>query len=296
MLLENGRSEFGVLVVAYKRPQQLAQLLTSLSGDHFFESEKNVIVSVDGPKDTSALNLKTHSAVLEIANEYKSRNIVSDIISPERNLGTAGNMVKSINYAFQFFEYVLVIEDDLVLSADIQNISEISKRYINKYNSALSIYSNLTKNRKPFLSNRFNSQGWVTHRDYWTDFDIDYLRSYVLTDGQKEKIHRKLGSDIIRDFSLFQKGKIDTWAVPWNIYNFLNNRSMIYLNKSYITNNSHLMGAERTQNIAYRYEIADVKLSDLDFENLKLDPSYIKHYSYYNRLIRRLGAYAKKYL
>lgn len=296
MTSKSERSDFGVLVVAYNRPKQLAQLLNSLSNGQFLESNIGIIVSIDGPKDKSSVNVEKHLAVLDVAKCYRKRNVVTDIVFQETNLGTAKNMVQSISYAFQFYNYVLVIEDDLVLSVDIKNISQIARRYINKQSSALSIYANLSKNKKPFLSRRFNSQGWITHKDYWNGFDLDYFRSYILNECQKNKIHRLLGSDIIRDFSLFQKQKIDTWAVPWNIFNFLNDRNMIYPNKSYIINNSHLIGAERTHNIEYPYQLAEVKFYDLDFENLKLDPNYVRHYSTYNRLRRRVGTYVQKYL
>lgn len=297
MASAHNRSDFAVLVVAYNRPQQLAELLNSLSGNHFIETDVNIIVSIDGPKDKLPASLVKHSAVLEVAKHYREQNVVTDIITQKSNLGTARNMVHSISYAFQFSDYVLVIEDDLVLTADIKNISKVAKSYLNPKNTALSIYVNHTKNKKDaFLSHRFNSQGWMTHIDYWKDFDINHFRSFKLNSMQKKKIQKLLGSDILRDFTLFKKGKIDTWAVPWNIYNFLNDRKMIYPNRSYIVNNSHFVGAERTYNILYPYEIADKKLTDLDFENLELCPRYVQHYSFCNRLRRRLRSYAQRYL
>ena len=69
--------------------------------------------------------------------------------------------------------------------------------------------------------------------------------------------------DIYTDLKAFQKSRLDTWAIPWNVHNYLHSNLMVYPPDSYILNNSHLFGAERTTGIQFEYEF---ELSDSEIE------------------------------
>ena len=63
---------------------------------------------------------------------------------------------------------------------------------------------------------------------------------------------------------------------------------MVYPPKSYILNNSHLIGGERTSGIKFNYEIAKEKLNKKDNEKIFVNVKYISHFSKFNRFKRFL--------
>ena len=116
------------------------------------------------------------------------------------------------------------------------------------------------------------------------------MRNTNLTSIQKIKIKQNLGSDSLRDFNFFKKGKLNTWAVPWNVFNFLNERKMIYPPKSFVYNHSHLQNAERTKGIEFPYEIELNSPINLDYSKIIDNKKYLWHFHPLSRLKRRLRA------
>ena len=120
------------------------------------------------------------------------------------------------------------------------------------------------------------------------------MRNINLTSEQESKIKQNLGSDILRDFIFFKKGKLNTWAVPWNIFNFLNKRKMVYPPKSFVYNHSHLESAERTKGIEFPYEIEINSPINLEHSKIVNNKKYLWHFHPLSRLNRRIKAFINK--
>ena len=170
------------------------------------------------------------------------------------------NIYQSVSEVLKKHEFIFVLEDDLEI-LPLANGSLLKLIYLmDKRINAFSLYCNKSYSNTVFCSNRYSSQGWGTRRIYWNKFNPKVIKKTNLSSLDIKKIKRKCGSDIYSEFINFKNGSIDSWAIPWNIHNFLNSNLMIYPPKSYILNNSHLYGAERTAGVKFDYEIAKENL------------------------------------
>ena len=276
-----------ILVVGYKRPQHLENAILSIKASGAVSEDIPVYVSVDGVKDGDAkkyLNEETQAAAAKL----KTAGVVDKLLLRSKNLGTLQNMTRSISEVLARHDNVVVLEDDLVLTKAACGLFEIGPNLLKGKVSAVSAYSNKSFTNVPFLSRRFNSQGWMTNRAFWTDFDYQEMRSLDLDAQQRTSVIRSVGRDLLEDFDAFQRHRLDSWAVPWNIHNFLKNQYMVYPPRSLVENFSHEEGAERTQGISFPYEMSSTPFSEWTFSELTENTRYLRHFSYYSRLKRRL--------
>ena len=70
--------------------------------------------------------------------------------------------------------------------------------------------------------------------------------------------------------------------------------NLIYPPKSYILNNSHLYGAERTAGVKFDYEIAKENLQKKHLKEIFVNKKYISNFSILNRIKRSLNAMVNK--
>jgi hypothetical protein len=96
---------FAVLIVAFRRPNELAKLVKSLSG-----SGKKVYVYVDFDENLSAENQE----VIQIAKKMHSPGEVNCLIN-SKNVGVGRAVPTAINWSLESENYVLVLEDDCEL-------------------------------------------------------------------------------------------------------------------------------------------------------------------------------------
>jgi len=280
-----------ILIIGYKRPEHLKNLVVSLRYLKSDISYAPIFLSIDGPRlfdKTAFLNHETQKIAKKLLKEKK----ISHLILRSKNNGTLLNITKSIDEVLKNYDYVLVLEDDLQLTKYIRGFFEKANKLITGKISAVSIYTNRPYSNVPFISKRFNSQGWMTSKDYWTNFNPEEIRNTILTKEQRKKINKEIGADLLEDFDHFQSGKLDTWAVPWNIYNFLNNKFMLYPTKSYVKNFSHEVGAERTFGVKFDYELSSTYFDEVDFNNANENLRYIKNFSFFNRFKRKIKSTA----
>ena len=274
-----------VLVLGYSRPELIQRCIQSI-GHLGLPSSTDVFCSIDKWHDESIK--ERNEETVRVVKHLQSLSLVDYVIERQVNLGCAVNVTRSVTELLKDYSSVFVVEDDLEFVENSENLVSVFRELLTDEMTSFTAYCHSTSVQNMFWSCRFSSQTWFTTRNHWENFCLKEMKRLVLTTQQRSDIRKQLGSDMLRDFRVFQSGKLDTWAVPWNVFNYLEGRKMLYPPRSYVINNSHISGAERTKGIEFPYEL-EVECPEKIDPNLIIENrNYLEHFSRFQRFSRRL--------
>lgn len=190
------------------------------------------------------LNYYDNSNFIKIKNYIDSINYFKEkiVICRDYNYGLRDNIISGINFVFEKYDAVIVLEDDLILSKDflkymnycLNNYAENKNIWhvngwshpANKYNEIL-IYSHW----------KMNCWGWGTWRDRWQNFSINPAK--LIKESSPEIIkkinmdgHSSNYSQITANF--FKRKK--TWAIFWQVIILNNGGECITPTYSFVDN------------------------------------------------------------
>ncbi|MDB2654339.1 hypothetical protein N9Y68_05395 [Luminiphilus sp.] len=285
--------DIGILVLGYRRPESFKDAIASVSNVIGRENFP-IYAVIDGPKDSDQKLKQDNLAVVQIARGLLDEGKVHSILVREKNFGTMRNVFESVTMVLAIHEYVLVVEDDLmVMSTGPAPLQEWFAQ-LGGGVSAFSLYANKISGVTPFLSRRFSSQAWGTSRYYWNEFRPDTLKTLKLSWSARFSLSKHVGGDMPQAFRNYQMDKVDSWAIPWNVHNFLQGRKMLYPPVSLVVSNSHLPGAERTEGIIFD-SVLSSEAFNLASEEFRINGSYLRHYTLRARLGRRIRMWCRRY-
>ena len=157
------------LVICYRRPHYLRQLLESLTEN----SPSAVYISIDAARDGDPKELLLVEECKNIAKEYRSiSNFPVRILHRERNLGSAINVITSIDWFFSFEEEGAILEEDCIPSNTFLDYVKKSLFAIKNIEKILIVSGTrpLTRTRLPdglLLTHLPLNWGWGTSRIKW---------------------------------------------------------------------------------------------------------------------------------
>jgi hypothetical protein len=229
-----------IVLFIYNRPEHTKRtveylLKNTLAGD------SSLFIFSDGAKSES--DEKKVSTVRDYIKTIKGFHKI-EIIEREKNLGLANSVISGVNEAFNLYNKVIVLEDDMISSPYfLKYMNEV----INFYEDDLRIYSvtgytfpiKISKEYMPsvYLAPRASSWGWGTWKDRWekVDWDINDFQEFI-KDKSKVREFNMGGDDLTRMLKNSISGKIDSWAVKWSYAHFKNNAYCVYPVKSRVQN------------------------------------------------------------
>lgn len=146
----------------------------------------------------------------------------TEVIVSEYNKGLASSIISGVNYAFENYEAVIVLEDDCVPAPAFMDFME--QCFIQYQNNekihSVSGYAYPVSLRKGqydvYACGRISSWGWGTWKDRWTHFEKDY--ELVRKMKQEENASRNLaiwGAGLEAMLVGNIRGECDSWAVFW---------------------------------------------------------------------------------
>lgn len=285
--------DIGILVLGYRRAESFKDAVMSVASvtGH---GNLPIYAVIDGPKDSDQKLKNDNLAVVQTANRLFDEGKLQSVLVREKNLGTKRNVFESVTMVLASHEYVFVVEDDLVVMSTGPAPLQEWFAQLGGEISGFSLYANKSFGVTPFLSHRFSSQAWGTSRHYWNEFCPDDLKTFKLSWSMSFRLLRHVGGDMPQAFCNYQRGKVDSWAIPWNVHNFLANRKMLYPPVSLVLSNSHLPGAERTEGIIFDSVLSSEPFS-LASEDFRINRSYLRHYNLTARLGRRGMMWYRRY-
>jgi hypothetical protein len=287
------KSNHCVISFGFCRPDALARSILSIK-QNYSESKNYTHILVVDRAHKSNKHFRANQLTIEFAHTLKENGLVDLLTVRDQPFGTQQNIILGVTDAALKYRYLFVVEDDLQLIHYHKNLSPFFFRHhLNDTTVAFTTYSHLmTKNRSSsFLSHRFSSQSWGVTSDVWLGFDVEQIRNLNFSDTLKKDLSKHLGTDMPSAIVGFKSGTLDSWAIPWNVHNFLEGNLMAYPSKSFVVESGSSVGATRTTGIKFKSELATDFFDYLNWQkspNFAVNETYIEHFNFLNRGLRKI--------
>ncbi len=206
-----------IVVFAYQRIDKLRRLIDSLLSQ--IEPDRVIYFFCDGPKSQS------DSAKVEEVQDYASnlawKNKV--VVFQTKNLGLANSIQTGLDKVFSTFSSAIVLEDDLIVSQDAISYFDWGIRQFRDDPSVCSIQGYrhpAISTQNPLFLRGAGSWGWATWEDRWTSFRKQSTKPLVFSRKCVWEADFNGHYHYGRMLREMKSGKVDSWAVPWHLYNF----------------------------------------------------------------------------
>lgn len=291
-----------VIIFAFNRPFETLKLINSLIECEVLKNT-DVFVFIDGPRNDSDIEL-VNSVKLVFDDEFIRHCKSVSIRSEVRNKGLASSVIDGVGQIIKEYGRVIVLEDDLICSQDFLTYMNSTLSF---YVSNKSIWSIAGFNPKIitdkvnddlFLFPRTCSWGWATWEDRWSlvDWTIPGYDDFFCNSVAKKKFEVG-GNDLCKMLDLQIRKKIDSWAIRWCFYQFLNNSYTIYPKYSKIINNGFSSGGTHTTGSDSRFDVEFDQSKSISCVKLSIKKEIIIHVKKFYDLdfIMRISYFSKKY-
>lgn len=216
--------KIATLLFTYHRSYHTKQVLTGLKQNSVLP--RKLLVFQDGLRegDDECEWKKVSGLIHDI--DWCDR----EIIISETNKGLAESIVSGINYAFENYDAVIVLEDDCV---PMPNFMKFMEQCFEKYQDDARVYSIsgyaypiiLEKDEfDVYACGRVSSWGWGTWKSRWQIYQKDYeILKQFRKDREKSARLAVWGRDLEAMLVGNIRGTIDSWAVFWALQVILRN-------------------------------------------------------------------------
>lgn len=248
-----------ILIFTYNRENKIKNLISSLKECDGFKESKLFIFS-DGPKNKKD-KVKVKNTRKIIREKFHKNNNVT-YIEQNENIGLAKSIYNGVNYVFESYDRLIVLEDDLELNQGFLSYMNLA---LSKYQTNDTVYQisghffeppGLNINKAVFLP-FISTWGWATWKSKWSGFNIE--NEISLNEWDKNLI-KKFNLNGSYNYYYILKGvlknKIQSWGVLWYFYVFQSEGLVLYPNKSLVINKGFDNEATNTNNSNYCQETA----------------------------------------
>lgn len=270
---------FPIVIFAYNRPLHLSKVLKSISNSKGIKNHE-IYLFCDGPKNSSdTIKIAKIKKLIKKKRDLKFFKLKFRA----KNIGLANNIILSLNEVFNHNTGAIIIEDDIVLSKNAINFINFYLNNLKNYKkigsvSAFSYLDNYNSQKKIkyYLSKRHSSWAWGTWSNVWKKIkwnSLNYKKSNEFSD---------LGKDMNLMLWAQTNNYINSWAIRFNYFCFLNNLKSFQPRYSMINNigidGSGTHGFARLKNFEKKIKKRKIKFDDkilLNSEYNKID-NFIK--------------------
>lgn len=293
-----------IILFVYNRPSHTRQTIEALLNNSLAK-ESELFIYSDAPRDQ-----KTQEKVKEVREYIHTitgfKNIT--VIERDKNFGLADNIVDGVTSVINQYGEIIVLEDDIVVSPMFLEYINKGLKYYKNQRQICSITGSCFlkpyqyKNTGIHALSITSSWGWATWKDRWDGFSRqdEVLKSII----DNTSIHHSFDFDesypYIKMAKLQLKRKINSWAIYWYAYNFLQSKLTIYPNAPLIINNGfdgsgyHCKKTDSPQSqFAKRYSIDFAIIAQECHETRKIIK---KNFKQYNKIKNILFQFPKLYI
>ena len=209
-----------ICIFVYKREDTTRQMLESLKRcPECAESELYVFMD-EARNDSEAKAVERVRDMIDTLTGFKTIHPY-----PARmNKGMAQSIIDGVSTVLKEHESVIVLEDDLVVSADFLSFMNDCLQIYDRRKDIWSI-SGYTPNldilkgkdqHGVFLVPRAQCWGWATWRDRWetVDWEVSDYKTVLNSKKKREQFDRG-GNDLFRTLEMERNDRIESWAVRW---------------------------------------------------------------------------------
>ena len=235
---------------------------------------KHLIIASDGPRNKSEEEI-----ISNLRNHFdKEINVNFIKIYSDSNKGCKEGVRYAVSKSFEFFDELIIIEDDILPS---KKFFKFSEKMLHMYKdekqvNLISGYNYLLKsktNQNFYFSKYSLIWGWATWKDRWEDNTIlnkETLNYFIET--KADKVFDRSDEEIyfINHFREVVNDNLDSWAFGVTFSNFLNNKLTI-VPKYNLTKNLGLGHKSATHTKSkLSFKIVTINISLSIFQKLNL--------------------------
>lgn len=215
-----------VCIFVYKRLDTFEKVIESLRTNPE-SSESTLYIFSDaakGEKDREPVQ-----AVRDFARLIEGFGEVN-LVERSNNYGLAKSIIAGVSEILERHGRIIVLEDDLVVS---NNFLAFMNQSLDKYRGnsrvwSISGYSSqrvsqLQVENDVFFGLRASSWGWATWKNRWERVDWAVSDFHKLNDARLRRAFKQGGGDLVTMLKRQRSGLIDSWAIRFCFYQFLNN-------------------------------------------------------------------------
>lgn len=228
-----------IALFTYNRPQHTRRTIEALQRNRLAR-ESDLIVFSDAPKsDMHADGVRQTREYLRTIDSFRSVRLVER----GENLGLARSIIDGVTSVVNEYGRVIVLEDDLVTLPDfLEYMNDALDRYSHEERvmqvSAYMFPLKSDPEEDAFFLPLTTSWGWATWKRAWKSFD-QHAKGYTLVKAD-EALRRRFNLDGAYDYySMLEDqlaGRIDSWAVRWQLSVFLQGGLVLYPAYSMVIN------------------------------------------------------------
>lgn len=272
-----------IVLIGYKRPDKFHRLIQQVLA----YNEGDIAVLIDYYNDQ----------VLSEMQAAVNHQRVTKVVCRTRNYGCRKNILAGLEELSQLsYQYFIVLEDDLIFNKSLFEYFRKTRPYLINQVVNIGAFNFMTfLNSRPsvFQTSRFTSWGWMTTKDKLCEF-IEWSK---LPFVEHDRIHRfrmylKCGHDIPKMIRDQRRGRIDSWAVSYVEWMYLNKYKAIIPIKSFVINDGFGRNSTHTfaewplqpKECAVEVKGDIVRKSSFSFGNFL----WLFNYSIFIRIIRKL--------
>lgn len=229
-----------VLFIVYNRIRQAEKVFAAIRD----AQPSFLLISADGPKN--------NASDLDLANIEKCQLLAKQVDWPctlitdfsIKNLGARVNVLRSINSFFNYVDFGIILEDDVLPSTSFFKFCAYAlETYKDDYNIFHINGCNFQDGKKVgdgsyYFSRYPHGWGWATWRRAWSGYDPDILKLSLLKETNQiydAAWNRNSAKYFLKAFMDTKSGKIDSWDYQWLFYLWINNGLCINPNANLVS-------------------------------------------------------------
>lgn len=228
-----------IALFVYNRPAHTRRTLEALQNNELAKRSDLFIYS-DAP--SSKLQVEKVREVRRYIRSVEGFNSIT-VIERERNFGLARSIIEGVTEIVNKYGRIIVLEDDLIATP---HFLDFMNRALDKYENEKQVMQvsgymfpvELVNEEDALFLPLTTSWGWATWKRAWKLFDPD-AKGYQLV-KEDLVLRKRFNLDGAYDYySMLEAqldGKVDSWAVRWQLSTFLNNGLVLYPLHSLIAN------------------------------------------------------------
>jgi len=263
-----------ICIFVYKRADTFQQVVESLKTNPECSSSPLYIFSDSARSSHDSIAI---DEVRKYAGSISGFASV-EVIERSSNMGLAKSIISGVTQVLEEYERVIVLEDDLLVS---NNFLAYMHQCLDVYESTEDVWSvsgysgqriaDLNGDPDIYFGRRSSSWGWATWRRTWSKVDWSVADYPVLKDKQVQRDFKRGGGDLITMLERQQRGLIDSWAIRFSFYQFLNKAFDVVPKHSKVVNLGFAETATNTVGMEKRFSTTLDKSGKRIFD-LPLDP------------------------
>lgn len=205
------------LVLGFNRPKKLKDCLSAVVDAGI----TNVYVSLDAPRFGNERDVLLCDACLEVVDSFRERSVKINLRVSEENLGCKYGPIAGIDWFFEYEEFGMIIEDDIIVTPEFVKFVSANQYLSNQGFWHINGWSMFNSDYK--ISGVYEScfpivWGWATWRNCWQKLELEIDEQFLKSFPQLKLVANASGMGEFEDFwtEIFNNaGSRDAWDYYW---------------------------------------------------------------------------------